>query len=97
MAQQPPTVHQQIAALTAKFPMGASDKDAAIELALRNVDPSIIAAVADALDIAIPVHAWKASDAIYPELVAEHAVEQGRYMVVTTLKEIVAKRTKQPE
>lgn len=97
MAQQPPTVLQQIAQLTSRFPMSAADKNAAIALAFRDVDLEAIAAVHAALDIAIPLHAWNAAHATDPACIAEHAVEQGRHDVVDSLASIIANKTKKPE
>jgi len=100
MAIQPPTVRQQIDSLLTPFPNTTVNKDRAIELALNlhRVSDEAIASVVGALDIAIPVNAWNAADVNDPAKVAEHAIEQGRYAVVTTLKQILAKRTpKKPE
>lgn len=93
MAEQPSRI-QQIAQLTSQFPMSGAAKEEAIALALRDVDAAAIAAVHDALNVAIPVHAWNAEHTIYPALVAEHAVEQGRHDVVDSLARVLEHRRK---
>lgn len=91
MAEQPSRI-QQIADHTKHFPMSYADKEAAISLALRDVDDAAIAAVHDALNLAIPIHAWNTEHTIYPALMAEHAVEQGRHDVVDSLARVLAYR-----
>lgn len=96
MAEQPSRL-SAIATLTSQFPISQPEKEAAIAFALRDVDASAIAAVHDALNLAIPVHAWNAAHTINPALAIEHAIEQGRHDVVDSLARVLALKTKQPE
>lgn len=91
MAEQPSRI-QQIAEHTKHFPMSYADKDAAIALALRDVDDAAIAAVHAALNLAVPIHAWNAAHTIDPALIAEHNVEQGRHDVVDSLARVLEHR-----
>ncbi|HYD00939.1 MAG TPA: hypothetical protein VEB22_06900 [Phycisphaerales bacterium] len=97
MADGQVPAHDRIRQLTDNFPMADAAKDEAIYLALRGIPTETIQAVADALEPAIPVWMWVASHVNDPRLVAEHAVEQGRYEVVQSFRKAIKLRAEKKE
>lgn len=72
-------------------------KDEAIAIALRDVPIASIQQVVDALDIAVPIWTWVSSHALDQSKIIEHAVEEGRLSVVTSLKAAIEKKKKGKE
>jgi len=88
---------QRIGRLTAEFPMTPIAKDEAIATALRDVPIASIQQVVDALDLAVPIWTWVSNHALDQSKVIEHAIEEGRLSVITSLKYAIDMKKKGKE